>query len=235
MAKILIVEDDVALANNIANLLSFEKHAVDVVYTGQDASLNLKTWSYDAIILDILLPDLTGYEVLKEYRTARGSSPVLILTGRTTIFDKTTGFDAGCDDYLTKPFHMKELSARINALLRRPKQLTPVVLSAGDISLNTSNHRVEKAGVVISLPPIEYQFLEFLMRHPDQSFSSDTLFKRIWPSDSTATNEAIKAVIKRLRKKLDPDGNMLQTIHGSGYILRTSGEPGEKDDEVENS
>ncbi len=221
MAKILIVEDDVALANNIANLLTFEKHSVDVVHTASDANLQLKTWSYDALILDILLPDTTGLEVLKAYRSQNGKAPVLILTGRQTIFDKTVGFEAGCDDYLTKPFHMKELSVRLRALIRRPLELLPDVITIRDITLNTANHTVEKGGTVFTLPPTEYQFLEFLMRHPNQAFTPDVLFKRIWPSDSTATNEAVKAVVKRLRKKLDPDGEVLKTIHGSGYLVQT--------------
>lgn len=222
MAKILIVEDDVALASNVANLLTFEMHSVDVVHTGADANLQLRTWDYDALILDISLPDCTGLEVLKTYRNQGGKSPVLILTGRQTIFDKTVGFDAGCDDYLTKPFHMKELSVRLRALIRRPPAILPEVLIAGHIKLNTANHKVERHGEVISLPPTEYQFLEFLMRHPNQTFGADVLFKRIWPSDSTATNEAIKAVVKRLRKKLDPDGEVIITVHGSGYMVQTT-------------
>ena len=220
MSKILIVEDDVALANNIANLLTFEKHSVDVVHTGSDADIQLKTWFYDALILDVNLPDSTGLEVLKNYRSQNGKAPVLILTGRQTIFDKTVGFEAGCDDYLTKPFHMKELSVRLRALIRRPLSIQPDVIKAGHIKLNTANHTVERDGAVITLPPTEYQFLEFLMRHPNQAFGSDTLFKRIWPSESTATNEAVKAVVKRLRKKLDPEGQVIITVHGSGYMVQ---------------
>ncbi len=220
MAKILLVEDNIDLATNVEDMLKFEKHVVDLVHTAEDACLNLKTWTYDAIVLDLTLPDASGYEVLQQYRTTGGQAPVLILTGRNTIIDKTIGFEGGCDDYLTKPFHMKELLVRLVALMRRPRRLAPTILKVGPITFDCSSLKVDKNGAPVSLTPLEFQFFEFLMKHPNQAFTSEILFKRIWPSDSSATNEAIKTVVKNLRKKLDPEGQYLQTIHGSGYILR---------------
>lgn len=220
MAKILLVEDNIDMATNVKDMLRHENHVVDIAHTAQDACLNLKTWSYDAIVLDLTLPDGSGYEVLQTYRMSGGDAPVLILTGRNTIVDKTTGFEEGCDDYLTKPFHMKELMVRLVALLRRPRQIVPAVINFADISVNSSTFTVTKSGIRVELTPIEFQFLEFLVKHQNQSFSSDALFKRIWKSESSSTNEAVKTVVKRLRKKLDPDGKYLQTIHGVGYILR---------------
>ncbi|CAN5300849.1 response regulator transcription factor [soil metagenome] len=221
MAKILLVEDDEYVVINIVDLMRFENHFVDVAGTAHDASAFLKTWTYDVIILDLSLPDSTGFEVLRDYRQCRGEAPVLILTGRVDVADKITGFNSGCDDYLTKPFHIKELSARVRSLLRRPRRVHADLLSVGDIQMNTVDRRVNKAGEEISLPPIEFQFLEFMLRNQNQPFSSDTLFKHIWAADSTATTEAVKSVVRKLRKKLDPDGQVLQTLHGTGYILRS--------------
>ena len=138
MAKILLVEDDRDLAGMVLDWLKFEHHLVEVIHNGGDAQSMLKSYQYDIIILDWQLPQITGVELLRDYRMAGGQTPVLMLTGKGAIHDKEAGLDAGADDYLTKPFHMKELSARLRALLRRPGSVVGNTLTARDISLEPS-------------------------------------------------------------------------------------------------
>lgn len=219
MAKILIVEDNEDLANTVRTFLMFEHHTVEHLADGQDASDHLRTFQYELIILDWSLPRLNGIDILKRFRSLGGTTPVLMLTGHDTISEKEQGLDSGADDYLTKPFNMKELGARVRALLRRPAAVSSNVLNAGNITIDTAKYRVTINGDPITLVPREFQLLEFFMRHPNQVFSPEALLNRVWPSDSEATTEALRTALKRLRKKVDPDGNLLRTVHGVGYIL----------------
>lgn len=223
MAKILIVEDDKDLAKVVCEWLSFEHHTVEAVFTGGDGLSHVKTYSYDLIVLDMHLPEVAGLQILKEFRGMGGATPILILTGQSEIADKEAGFDAGADDYLTKPFHPRELSARVRALLRRPHHFTGTSLQQNDLVLDSDKHCVMRSGEEISLVPREFALLEFFMRHPDKIFSAETLLERVWRDDSEATTDAVTTCVKRLRKKLDqPDGpSVIRTIARVGYKLET--------------
>ncbi len=221
MAKVLIVEDDVALGKMVRDWLLMEHHKVEIVTDGADAKEMLKVYDYDIVILDWELPHVSGIEILKEFRSRGKSTPVLVLTGRSAIDDKETGFDAGADDYLTKPFHGKELTARLRALLRRPEGYVGDLLTFGNLTLDHANYEVKKDGEEIRLLPKEFALLEFLMRNPNRVFAAEALLNRVWVAESEATVDALTTCIKRLRKKIDVAGqeSIIRTIHGVGYKL----------------
>ncbi len=221
MAKVLIVEDDVALGKMVRDWLLMEHHKVEIVTDGADAKEMLKVYDYDIVILDWELPHVSGIEILKEFRSRGKSTPVLVLTGRSAIDDKETGFDAGADDYLTKPFHGKELTARLRALLRRPEGYVGDLLKFGNLTLDHANYVVTKDGEEIRLLPKEFALLEFLMRNPNRVFAAEALLNRVWIAESEATVDALTTCIKRLRKKIDVAGqdSIIRTIHGVGYKL----------------
>lgn len=220
MAKILLVEDNDDLANTVRTFLLFEHHTIDHINDGQDAYQQLRAFQYDLVILDWNLPRMNGIDILRRFRELGGATPVILLTGHDTVEEKEQGLDTGADDYLTKPFQMKELGARVRALLRRPAAVNNSNnLQAGNISIDTQKYRVTVKGESVTLVPREFQLLEFFMRHPNQVFSPEALLNRVWPSDSDATTEALRTALKRLRKKVDPDSNLIRTVHGVGYIL----------------
>ncbi len=216
MAKILIVDDDADLVQVVASFLRKENHVVEIAHNADDGRHLLSSCEYDVVVLDWSLPDGSGVDILKWYRKA-GSAPVIMLTGKAAIAHKEEGLDAGADDYLTKPFSMKELSARIRALLRRP----PIVnagLSAGSYILQPSSLTVKKGKTEIRLPPREFALLEFLFRHPQEVFKSDVLMARVWRSDSEATTDSLRTAVKQIRRKLEDD-TIIETIPGAGYKL----------------
>jgi two-component system, OmpR family, response regulator len=224
MAKILLIEDDVDLTIVIQGWLSSHSHIVEVVHNGTDGMYSLRVCEYDVIILDWELPGMAGIEILKQYRDEGGKTPVIMLTGKRSIDDKESGLDTGADDYLTKPFHMKELAARVRSILRRGTNVQTNVLQVGDVILDTNQHRVTRNGVNVQLLPREFALLEFLMRHPGEVFSSDALLQRVWHSESEATVEAIRTCVKRLRQKLDENEkeSLIETIARVGYRLKVS-------------
>lgn len=221
MAKILLAEDDEVLAQAIARWLTNEGHICEHVNDGLEAVMRLETYTYELIILDWGLPKVEGIEVLSKHRKAGGKTPVLFLTGKGGIDDKLTGFQSGADDYLTKPFDGRELQARVSALLRRPHQMHGNALKAGTLELLPSVHSVRFKGKKIPLVPREYALLEFFMRHPKQLFKPDKLLDVVWKNDSEASYEALTTCIKRLRKKLDREGepSIIKNVHGVGYGL----------------
>ncbi|HEY9719726.1 MAG TPA: response regulator transcription factor [Trichormus sp.] len=221
MAKILLAEDDTQLAALVEDWLKSEHHVVDHVETGTDAVDLLNASRFDLLILDWNIPGVSGVEVCNEYRNQGGTSPVLMLTGRDKIEDKEEGLDAGADDYLTKPFHLRELSARIRALLRRPPDMASNVIEHGRLVLDVSACRLLKDGQPIELFPKELALLEFLMRHPNKVFSIEALQERVWSADSEASPETIRVHIARLRSKIENEGEkqLLRTVHRQGYML----------------
>lgn len=222
MAKILIAEDDTSLGMSLRLTLESEKHVVELVTDGLEALDRLKLYPYELVILDVDLPGLNGFEVARQFRDRRGAIPILILTGKTTINDKASGFDAGADDYLTKPFDMRELLMRINALLRRPSAYAGDVIEGRGIILDTSTRIAHKGGEKVELTAKEFELLEFLMKRPDQYFSVDDLLDQIWTSESESSELAARQLIRRLRKKIESDGEepVIVTSKGLGYKFK---------------
>lgn len=222
MAKVLLVEDDQELAAMLQSYLEHQHHAVEVLYDGSTAANHLKTHPYDIIILDWMLPGISGIDICQEFRARGGQTPVLILTGKGAAHDKVIGLDAGADDYLSKPFNTSELAARLRALLRRTSSVVTNQLTAGSITLDPDKHLAFYAGEVLQLLPKEFALLEFLMRHPNRVYSAEVLFNHVWSSESVATNEAVRSTVKRLRKKLEVCGSpdIIDTVYGVGYILK---------------
>jgi DNA-binding response OmpR family regulator len=231
MAKILMVEDDKAVIATVTNWLKHEHYTLEVAEDGGEGLALLRAYKYDAVILDWQLPTMSGIEICKEIRSHGDMTPVLMLTGKRELDDKEQGLDAGADDYLTKPFHVRELSARLRALTRRATNQPENLLRVGDLTLDPIAYRVTRAGTDINLPKTEFALLEFLMRHADKVFTADALVERVWPSSSNANSETVRTYIKRLRQKIDADGRaeMIITVHGSGYTLRAAQQPAEND------
>lgn len=220
MAKILLVEDDEQLADSVRTALLFDHHLVEVANDADSAMHLLRLTEFDLLILDWGLPgSLTGLDICRNYRSSGGKAPIIMLTGKTDVSDKMAGLDSGADDYVPKPFHIKEVSARVRALLRRPPNYMGTVLQAGGVTLDPFKHRVTKDGEPLALLPKEFALLEFMMRHPNQVFTPEALLSHVWPSDTDATIAALRTTMKRLRTKIDPEGKVLRTEHGVGYSL----------------
>jgi two-component system, OmpR family, response regulator len=220
MAKILLIEDDQELANTVSKCLKLERHSVDVVNDGADGLAFALNASYEVLVVDVQLPNMNGFEIVKRFRESGSKVPVIMLTGKSHIDDKETGFESGADDYLTKPFSVRELVARIKALLRRPRALSNDY-AIGHLSLHQTQRRILKNGQEITLLPIDYSVLEFLMRHPNEVFSSEALISRVWPTDKFPSTDAVRSSIKRIRSVIDVEGetSLIETISKVGYRL----------------
>lgn len=222
MAKILVVEDDQELATLVEKWLRNEHHVVEVTFDGSDGLSRVRNYQYDLLVLDWNLPNVSGMDILKSYRSAGGAASVLFLTGNDKIDDVTAGLDSGADDYLKKPFHARELTARVKALLRRSQSsYTGSVLQVGNISLDAAQYRVTVDDAEVHLLPKEFALLEFLMRNQNRVFPQELLLERVWTNDSDATVNALQSCMKRLRKKIDCEGkpSLIKNIHGVGYKL----------------
>lgn len=221
MAKILLVDDEPDFHDLVKAALEVHGHIIDVVTTGADAIQMLEIYEFDLVILDWMLPDQTGVDVCRTYRSRGGQTPILMLTVKAHILHKLEGFEAGVDDYLTKPFHVKELTARVTSLLRRPPMLIGKIFTVGDLRLDTNTRKVFVNGQEVRLLPREFALLEFLMRNPNQIFSKDRLVDSVWPSDSDVSPESVRTYIKRLRNKIESvaESEVLRNVHGVGYML----------------
>jgi len=219
-----VIEDDETLLSMIVDWLTKERYLVESVGAGDEAMSLLRVNQYDVIVLDWQLPGMSGIEICRSFRASGGQTPIIMLTGKKMISEKTEGFDSGADDYLTKPFDIKELALRIQALLRRPPRLHSNVLRAGDVELDPEKHRVTKGGAELHLLPRDFELLELFMRYPDEVFSPEALLTRAWHADSDATIDGLRTAIKRIRKKVDDAGDesqsMIETIPRVGYRLR---------------
>ena len=223
MAKILVVEDNADMAEFIIDSLIAERHIVDGCSKGLQAMELLRYSEYDIVILDWNLPDIDGTQILKQYRAQGGNAGVIMLTGKSKIADKEIGFQLGSDDYLTKPFEISELNLRIRALLRRTRTKSSDVLKMGTVELQSSKHIVLQNGAQVHLAPRDFSLLEFLMRHPSEIFTADRLLARIWNTDTTATGEAVRNSIARIRKSLDQPGcsSVIENVPKLGYRPQT--------------
>jgi DNA-binding response OmpR family regulator len=222
--RILVVEDEESLALKIKNVLEAEKHHVNIAFDGDDGLELALTEEYDLLILDILLPGMNGIQILKDVRKEGFKMPVLLLTAKNRVEDKVSGLDAGADDYLTKPFAIAELLARVRSLLRRVSEEKSANLSAADIELNTNTHEVMRSDQMINLTAREYAILEFLLYNKNRVLSRLSIAEHVWGDnfDMFTMTNFVDVHIKNLRKKIDDNGEkkIIQTIRGVGYIIR---------------
>jgi DNA-binding response OmpR family regulator len=223
MAKLLLIEDEPDLAKLIKDWLIRNEHSVDIVHHGDEAmgTLKMNKNRYEVIILDLMLPGKSGLEICRAYRANSGSAPILVITAKDTIEDKEAGFAAGADDYMTKPFHLKELAVRVGALLRRGVLLPSKILRVRDVVLDPVERTVKKGETEVHLSPKEFHLLEFFMKHPNQIFSSNEIIDSVWEPDTDAMNDTIRGHINRLRRKLDSSGqpSIISNVYGFGYKL----------------
>lgn len=221
MAKILFVEDDCELAAGVCAHLKTEKHVVEHFENGEAAIACLASYKFDVIILDFMLPDVSGDVLCQRFRSEKIDIPILMLTGKTAIEDREKGLDSGADDYLTKPFDVRELSARIRALLRRPSSLKESLLATKDLVLDPASAKVTRAAKEIRLQAKEFAVLEFFLRHKGHVYSADDILNNVWSADSESSPEAVRQTIKRLRDKIDrPDEkSLITTIVNIGYTI----------------
>ena len=215
--RLLIVEDDATLQRQLLEALTSNGYAVDVASDGREALYLGQEQPYDAVILDIGLPMMDGISVLRKWRAEQRTMPVLILTARDDWHDKVAGIDAGADDYVTKPFHMEEILARVRALIRRANGGADSILRCGQLELDTRTSRASCENELIALTSHEFKILSYLMHHLDEVVSRSELTEHIYAQDFDRDSNTIEVMIGRLRKKI-PDG-MIQTVRGMGYRL----------------
>lgn len=215
--RILLVEDEPTLRAQLRTALTEAGYAVDEADNGRDAHFLGDTEAFDAVVLDLGLPVLDGLSVLKRWRDAGRTMPVLILTARDNWSEKVAGIDAGADDYLTKPFHMEELLARLRGLIRRAAGQASPVLQCGDLALDTRSGRVTLAGQPVTLTSHEFKVLDYLMHRPGAVVSRTELTEHIYAQDFDRDSNTIEVFVGRLRKKLPAD--LIETVRGLGYRL----------------
>ena len=219
--RILVVEDEPGVAQFVQQGLTESGYAVDVARDGAEGLDYALAKTYDAILLDIMLPKLNGLEVLRELRDQRIKTPVLLLTARDGVDDRVQGLDSGADDYLVKPFAFPELLARLRALLRRPPLQSNAILQVGDLEMDVSRHEVRRAGQIIELSQREFALLELLLRHPNQVLTRTQIMEHVWNFNFYAETKVVDVYIGYLRRKLedDSDNPLIQTVRGVGYKL----------------
>lgn len=218
--RILIVEDDQKLAAFVRGGLEREGYSVDVLHDGRDAGAQAQAIGYDAVVLDLMLPGSSGYQVLRDIRARKPTLPVLILTASDSLEERVAGLDAGADDYMGKPFALAELSARLRALLRRgaPKETR---LKLADLEVDTVRRVVARAGRSIELKPKEYALLEFLMRHSNRPVTRTLIVEHVWDIHFESISNVVEVHINALRNKIDKGFSpaLIHTIRGVGYML----------------
>lgn len=227
--RVLLIEDAEVIARNVRRGLIEEGFAVDVAKDGEDGDFKARTAEYDVIILDLMLPKIDGLTLLQNWRTSGISTHVLILTARDSTEDKVRGLDLGADDYLTKPFSLEELLARLRALIRRGHQVKSPVIQVHDLEIDTSARAVRRAGRSIQLTPREYGLLEFLAFHQGKVVTRTMIWEHLWDEHNESTSNVVDVYIRYLRNKIDKgfDPPLILTRWGEGYLLRGPEEPEE--------
>lgn len=220
--RLLLVEDDLALQANIKQHLIDAQYTVDVASDGEEGLFQAQEYQYDVAIIDVGLPKLDGLSLISQLREQDISYPIIILTARDSWQDKVVGLDAGADDYLSKPFQLEELVARINALIRRSAGKASPIIQNGPFSINTRSLEIKQGEQIINLSGSEYKLFEYLMLHPGSVHSKSRLIEHIYDQDFDLDSNVIEVFIRRLRKKLDPDNQyqLIETLRGQGYRLR---------------
>jgi len=220
---VLIVEDKKNLALMLKKGLEEKSHSAVVAFDGRDGLALAESGEFDAIVLDLMLPGMDGFEVVRRLRSAKNRVPVLVLTARDTVGDTVSTLDLGVDDYLTKPFAMAEFMARLRAVARRGPAVRGVRLEAADVVLDPATAEVTRGGTLVALTRTEYMLLEYLMRRANHVLSRDSIIERVWGSGAEIEGNTLEAFIKSLRAKIDNDRKikLIQTVRGVGYRLQT--------------
>jgi two-component system, OmpR family, response regulator MprA len=222
-ARILVVDDDAALRDAVRRALRLEGYDVDTADSGEAALDRLAATHADLVVLDILMPGLDGITVCRRLRAARDTTPVLMLTARDAVSDRVLGLDSGADDYLTKPFALEELLARVRALLRRRHPELDGVLRFDDLALNPRTRQATRGGRPIELTRTEFALLELLMRNGGTVLGRDVIRERVWGTDDSFGSNTLDVYVGYLRRKTEADGapRVLHTVRGVGFVLRT--------------
>ncbi|SON61055.1 putative transcriptional regulatory protein TcrX [Mycobacterium simulans] len=222
--RVLLVDDEPALTNLVKMALHYEGWDVEIAHNGREAITKFDSIGPDVLVLDIMLPDVDGLQILQRVRESDAYTPTLFLTARDSVMDRVTGLTAGADDYMTKPFSLEELVARLRGLLRRSSHLAPPAdeaLKVGDLKLDAASREVTRGGTPLSLSSTEFELLRFLMRNPRRALSRTEILDRVWNYDFAGRTSIVDLYISYLRKKIDADREpMIHTVRGIGYMLR---------------
>jgi two-component system response regulator TrcR len=222
--RVLLVDDEPALTNLVKMALHYEGWVVDIAHNGREALAKFEKLGPDILVLDIMLPDVDGLRILERVRGSESYTPTLFLTARDSVMDRVTGLTAGADDYMTKPFSLEELVARLRGLLRRSSQQSPPAaetLKLGDLRMDTASREVSRGDTQISLSSTEFELLRFLMRNPRRALSRAEILDRVWNYDFAGRTSIVDLYISYLRKKIDSGREpIIHTVRGVGYMLR---------------
>lgn len=222
--RVLLVDDERALTNLVRMALEYEGWHIDVAHDAREAVAKYRATAPDVVVLDIMLPDMDGFGVLQKLRAFQTYTPILFLTARDSVRDRVTGLTAGGDDYMTKPFSLEELVARLRGLVRRNAYLTPdseETLTVGDLLLLGASREVFRVGEAIALTSTEFELLRFLMRNPRKALTRDEILRRVWDYDFGGKSSIVDLYVSYLRKKIDSGRKpMIHTVRGVGYLLR---------------
>ncbi len=223
--RILVVEDEPTITEFLRVGFGYEGYEVDVAEDGRTGLQMARQGGYDVIVLDIMLPDMSGFDVCRKLRERGDETPIIMLTALTELSDRVTGLDAGADDYVTKPFMFEELLARVRVQLRHKGKLPARTrLTAGDLVLDVETHEVTKGGKPLHLTPTEFKMLHLLMSHPRRVFSKETLLNRVWGYDYTGDTSVVEVHISHLRDKIgDRPPRLIRTVYGVGYAFHPEG------------
>ncbi|HYM09327.1 MAG TPA: heavy metal response regulator transcription factor [Bryobacterales bacterium] len=219
--KILLIEDEPKTAAFVRRGFTEEGFVVDVATDGEDGLHLATTGDYDAIVLDVMLPQRDGWSVLQAIRQQRPDQPVILLTALDAVAHRVKGLTAGADDYLVKPFAFSELNARVRNLLRRGPIRRPEIVSYGDLDMDLVRHRAVRAGQPLDLAPQEYRLLEYLLRHPGQVLTRTRLAEQVWDMNFDGDSNVVDVAVRRLRRKVDDPfvNKLIHTLRGVGYVL----------------
>jgi two-component system OmpR family response regulator len=221
--RILVVEDDAKIASFVVKGLKQEGYAVDHAPDGDTGLALAGSTAYDAAVIDVMLPGLDGLSLVKRIRSGGAALPVLFLSARASVDDRVRGLQAGGDDYLTKPFAFAELTARLQALIRRASRAPEMTrLSAADVTLDLVTRRVVVAGSTVELQPREFAVLEYLLRHAGRPVTKTMLLEHVWDYSFDPQTNVVDVVVSRLRSKIDPDKTRIETLRGVGYVIKTA-------------
>ncbi len=220
--RILVVEDEEKIAKFIKRGFKEEGYAVDIAADGEQGHLSVAANKYDLVILDLMLPKMSGLELCRRLRTEKNGIPILVLSAKDSVKDKVTGLDAGADDYLAKPFAFEELLARVRVLLRQKDSHVPTQLQVGDLSMDLLNHKIQRAGKEILLTAKEYALLEYLMRNAGTIITRTMISEHVWDIHFDTFTNVIDVYINYLRNKIDSgfEHKMILTVRGKGYMLK---------------